>query len=434
MAERERDSRRMAFSPMTDETERERLVKRPFGSDVSMPVTEYFRRVGAETIDLRSADSVRRIVQALKDRKPVHLVVIKNTPNRDGAFNTHSVVLLRRQNNVVEFYEPSDVSLADLSTRYNFYGIPYLESELAREGFTITTRGNQHLQDFQEGAMTCTRFCLARIALRRLNAEGFTNSIVQAAIQREISLDEAIVEISKSIADKISGSHIESRFDYEGFAPEAGPEAPPEAPPERTFDSLLRPIRPIGEIVGQPAPSPIVAAPAPTVPAPERRVGETPPHRPYNPGYESSLQRMARMARESRDVPLAPLPPPTQYNGQGKYTFKEQLMKIGITPQYYLKQAQKKAKKAGYDPKMLGFSLDGKHKLAIPDNEGRMARFGRVGYGDHIIYSWLEAHRKEPKGTAEKHRHVFQKSHSKIKGDWKSKPFSPNNLALKVLW
>jgi hypothetical protein len=46
----------------------------------------------------------------------------------------------------------------------------------------------------------------------------------------------------------------------------------------------------------------------------------------------------------------------------------------------------------------------------------------------------LEKKEKAPKGTADKKRATFQKSHSAIKGDWKKNPYSPNNLAIQILW
>jgi hypothetical protein len=63
-----------------------------------------------------------------------------------------------------------------------------------------------------------------------------------------------------------------------------------------------------------------------------------------------------------------------------------------------------------------------------------LVAFGKVNYGDHIIYQHLEKKNSVPKGTAEKKNKTFHKSHSKIKGDWAENPFSPNNLALKILW
>lgn len=125
-----------------------------------------------------------------------------------------------------------------------------------------------------------------------------------------------------------------------------------------------------------------------------------------------------------------------QFQGGAKAhsKFDKQLRKVGIEPSLYLKEAQRRAKDAGLPYKVLGFADDGDHKLAIPNADGRMIKFGKVGYGDHLIWSHLERTGSSPKGTADAKRNTFQKSHSKIKGDWKKDPFSPNSLALKVLW
>jgi hypothetical protein len=114
--------------------------------------------------------------------------------------------------------------------------------------------------------------------------------------------------------------------------------------------------------------------------------------------------------------------------------FDKQLKKVGIEPSLYLKEAQRRAKDAGLPHKVLGFADDGDHKLSIPNADGRMIKFGKVGYGDHLIWSHLERAGSAPKGTADAKRNTFQKSHSKIKGDWKKDAFSPNSLALNVLW
>jgi hypothetical protein len=125
-----------------------------------------------------------------------------------------------------------------------------------------------------------------------------------------------------------------------------------------------------------------------------------------------------------------------QFQGGAKphAKFVKQLRKVGIEPSLYLKEAQRRAKDAGLPYKVLGFSDDGDHKLSIPNADGRMIRFGKVGYGDHLIWSHLEQMKSVPMGTADAKRNTFQKSHSAIKGDWKKDPFSPNSLALKVLW
>ena len=100
----------------------------------------------------------------------------------------------------------------------------------------------------------------------------------------------------------------------------------------------------------------------------------------------------------------------------------------------YLEEARRRAKAHHYPYKLLGLATDGIHKLQIPDENGRIIRFGRAGYGDFIIYSQKEREGGVPVGTAVKKQKTFHASHSKIKGDWKNNPFSPNNLALKILW
>jgi hypothetical protein len=115
-------------------------------------------------------------------------------------------------------------------------------------------------------------------------------------------------------------------------------------------------------------------------------------------------------------------------------SFQEQLESIGIKPEAYLKEAKRRAKKAGLNYKTLRFADTGKHKLTITNMSGSERHFGRIGYGDHLIWTYLEATKKAPAGEAASRRDRFHKSHSKIKGDWKKDPYSPNNLALKVIW
>jgi hypothetical protein len=114
--------------------------------------------------------------------------------------------------------------------------------------------------------------------------------------------------------------------------------------------------------------------------------------------------------------------------------FRAQLRKAGISPEAYLQVAREAADKAGYDPRALEFSDTDDKKLRIWDDEGKPVHFGAVGYGDFHIWSFLESEGKVPSGQALKKRNVFQRSHSKIKGDWKKDKFSPNSLALSILW
>lgn len=108
--------------------------------------------------------------------------------------------------------------------------------------------------------------------------------------------------------------------------------------------------------------------------------------------------------------------------------FKAQLEKAGLSPEEYLRKARAAANREGYDGRALEFSDNGKNKLMIYDDEGKAHHFGRVGYGDYIIYSNMD------KALAEKKRNTFHKSHSNIKGDWMNDKFSPNMLALKINW
>jgi hypothetical protein len=114
--------------------------------------------------------------------------------------------------------------------------------------------------------------------------------------------------------------------------------------------------------------------------------------------------------------------------GKSKGAFEEQLKESGLSPSAYLLAAQRAAKKAGYPYKLLGFADDGVHKLAIPNHDGHIVKFGRVGYGDYILWS------NEDEDYAEQKKRTFHASHEAIKGNWKKDPFSPNSLALAILW
>jgi hypothetical protein len=109
--------------------------------------------------------------------------------------------------------------------------------------------------------------------------------------------------------------------------------------------------------------------------------------------------------------------------------FSNQLKELKIPIKTYLNTAKQRAKNAGYDPKLLSLSKDKEYKL---NYDG--VNFGRTGYGDFIIWSILEDRGLVEKGYADKKQNVFRASHTKIKGDWKNNPKSPNNLALKINW
>jgi len=122
--------------------------------------------------------------------------------------------------------------------------------------------------------------------------------------------------------------------------------------------------------------------------------------------------------------------------GSGKIlsAFESQLKEAGLSPEEYLKQVRANAKKNGYDPSKITFSDKPEKKLQITNEKGQIRRFGRVGLGDYFIWKALEKIGKAPKGKAEQKRNTFHISHSKIRGNWKSDKYSPNNLALKINW
>jgi hypothetical protein len=109
-------------------------------------------------------------------------------------------------------------------------------------------------------------------------------------------------------------------------------------------------------------------------------------------------------------------------------SFEKHLISYGISPDLYLRKAREKAKAKGLRWNLLGFSDDEKHKLQVPNDEGRLIHFGSAGMGDHILYTLLH----DP--TAEHHRKNYLARATKIKGDWHKSRYSPNSLAIAVLW
>lgn len=109
-------------------------------------------------------------------------------------------------------------------------------------------------------------------------------------------------------------------------------------------------------------------------------------------------------------------------------SFKNVIEKEGINPNVYLDIVKEYAKKSGYDPNKLKFSDDGIHKL-----EYENVKFGRVGYGDFILWTLREKKGDTPPKYADKKRNAYLARARKIKGDWHF-PTSPNMLAIKILW
>jgi len=95
--------------------------------------------------------------------------------------------------------------------------------------------------------------------------------------------------------------------------------------------------------------------------------------------------------------------------------------------QQFLEDARKAAKATGYDPDKLTLATNGKNKLTYDSPEG-IKHFGLLGYGDFNYYK-----RFDP-GIAEQKRRIFRASHGEISRIHRLNRFSPNELAINILW
>ena len=113
--------------------------------------------------------------------------------------------------------------------------------------------------------------------------------------------------------------------------------------------------------------------------------------------------------------------------------FQKQLLSLGINPDDYLSTVKHLASKYRYDPDKISFATDGKHKI-VYDSEKGIVKFGAVGYGDFIIWKFLEKRGKVPTGIADKKRKTFVISHKAMVKDYGVTDLSPNTLAIRILW
>jgi DNA adenine methylase len=124
---------------------------------------------------------------------------------------------------------------------------------------------------------------------------------------------------------------------------------------------------------------------------------------------------------------------PTMSGSGSMAKFHKQLEKVGLNHDLYMKAVKKLAKESGYDPSKVEMSDDGVHKLVYHSTEG-LKRFGRVGYGDYIIWSFKEAKGQVPEGYASKKRNTFRKSHGAMTEKYNLGKYSENELAINLLW
>jgi hypothetical protein len=139
------------------------------------------------------------------------------------------------------------------------------------------------------------------------------------------------------------------------------------------------------------------------------------------PGYTEKVARFATDAAALANVAL-------QGRGVGA-RFLKQLEKAGVKPQDYLRMAQRAAQRFGYPHKKIDWSDKPNKKLMIETPDGRKVYFGVVGYGDFLQYKLMGN-----SALADQKRRNYLARATKIKGDWRSDKYSPNNLAINVLW
>lgn len=113
---------------------------------------------------------------------------------------------------------------------------------------------------------------------------------------------------------------------------------------------------------------------------------------------------------------------------QKDYKFANQLEGYNLTPSQYLDIVKHVAKQRGYNPKKLNLSYDNIHKL---DYDG--VKFGRVGYKDKIIYSWLEHIGDIPEGTTRTKYQNYRKRAVKVMKETNNK-YSPSSLSYYLIW
>jgi len=170
---------------------------------------------------------------------------------------------------------------------------------------------------------------------------------------------------------------------------------------------------------------------------------------PDNPSYIYLVPRQppAEAVAESTEHVAIPVSDPTEpgtftvenpmRRGRGKCTsppgrktpFQLQLKTAGVCPQKYLELARRVAKKAGYNPEDVEFSDNLDKKLMTYNQAGRRVHFGAVGSGDFLLHS-LEGNKK----LAEEKRDSYLARALKIKGKWRDDRYSPNMLAIQILW
>ena len=95
----------------------------------------------------------------------------------------------------------------------------------------------------------------------------------------------------------------------------------------------------------------------------------------------------------------------------------------GISPEIYLEIARARADIEGYDPYLLKFSNDEKHKLMYDG-----VKFGATGYNDYILYNIIYN-----SDVAELKRINYRKRATNVMKQTNN-PLSPASLSYFIQW
>jgi DNA adenine methylase len=308
-------------------------------------------------------------------------------------------------------------------------------------------------------------------AMRRLldvfeTLTSLTDAETDTLLPLYIAADEAVEEMGRnpSVENNARADREMIRFVVEGFGPFVPEKERPPTPPlegeEAEFEPEMPPLEPDGdETSPEPAPSPPTKSPDVSSPGTSPDISERPKltrmtrwalllsnNQELSPADYVDARRLVNELRElydreDMDEPevVARLDELLTKRGRGD-DFTDSGsgggMRDGMgTGRYsFMDDVRRHARKAGYDPDAISSARDGVHKLEYLTPAGRTVKFGRVGYKDFHEWSHLEREGEVEKGFALRKRAVFHKSHEAMKGNWRSNPYSPNNLALSLLW
>jgi hypothetical protein len=172
----------------------------------------------------------------------------------------------------------------------------------------------------------------------------------------------------------------------------------------------------------------------------EKLYSEYPLCRPLAIAQELTKPQIKEMIKEKTKIKSKPLKT-AKVIGSKRLNIKPTMTGLGkkekklkqLPKKLLLLIAQKVASERGYNPKMLRLSKDKIHKLEYNDGK-KWIKFGRQNYNDFPTYLYNYTLGNITKEQAFEKMRNYRKRATKIKGKWKENRFSPNNLAISLLW